>query len=222
MKRRLNNLTITGKSLLTEVDIKVEGLADIRSYLKRLPGNVFDAAKDTIGGSVLRVQKDVVFNSFASTGNTSGNRLVSRSRILRDSIKTSTKGDSFSNLSGSVFTNVKYAVSHELGTLNKPIKAKNKYVNVPGGPYLNIPLSPNKTASGVMRFSAKEVFLSQGGFLFKSKKGNWIVRNAAGQNMFVLRKETKFPARLGMQKAAENEIPTLLGNLDKLMGEAIL
>ena len=193
---------------------EVRGLDELRQQVKDLPFWAFTLTQKSLKETSLAVQKDVVLNSFNNSGGAlPSNKLTSRSNVLRDSILTSNKGDRLNNLSSDVFSNVIYAPLQEFGGT---VKAKNKYLNVPGGPYLNIPLSPNKTAAGVMRFSAKDVFLSQGGFIFKSSKGNWIVRNKEGQNMFVLKKQVTVPARLGMNKAAENEIPTLLGKLNDI------
>lgn len=69
-----------------------------------------------------------------------------------------------------------YAAVQELGS-NGPIRAKNAYRNVPGGPYLNIPLDAALTPAGVTRFSAREAesVYPGGTVIAKSKKGNWIL-----------------------------------------------
>jgi hypothetical protein len=91
-------------------------------------------------------------------------------------------------------------------------------LGVPGGPYLNIPTSANKTASGVTRLQAREVF-NRGGYITQTKGGVWGVF-LLGQMMFSLKKQVKIPARLGMIDAAEDEVPTLLNKLRNVLCES--
>jgi len=132
---------------------------------------------------------------------------------LAKSIKPKTTGTSIESLHSEVFTDSIYARIHESGGT---INAKNKYINVPGGPFLNIPLSANKTPAGVMRENARSVFAS-GGYIFKSKKGNWIVMSGNDVPMFVLKKQVTIPARLEFVKTATDEVPTLISNLNKVL-----
>jgi hypothetical protein len=133
---------------------------------------------------------------------------------LRRSIRTSIQGETLKTLSGAVFSEkVKYAKIQEKGGT---IRAKKAYTGVPGGPYLNIPLSANKTGAGVQRRSAKSVFQS-GGFLIRSKRGKFLVMSSTGVPMFVLTKKVKIKPRLGMEAAAEDEIPVLLARLNQSM-----
>ncbi len=188
--------------------VKTIGLQELKSFLRDVPERLFDVTKTQLGKSSLSVQKAVQDNFTLSSSGSVGGRLHSRTGALRRSILTSNKGNTLGTLSSSIFSKKIYAPIQEIGGT---ISAIDKYVRVPGGPYLNIPLSANKTASGVTRLSASEVFGS-GGSLFKSKKGNWIV-SLGGKPMFVLKKSVEIPARLGMQKAAEDEVPTLLSSL---------
>ena len=135
-------------------------------------------------------------------------------------MRTSVTGTKLSSLRASIYSAanvggipVAYAPIHEYGGT---IKAIDKYTGVPGGPYLNIPTGSNKTAAGVMKMSAKMVF-DDGGYIQKSKAGNWGVF-LGSQMMFVLKKQVKIPARLGMADAAESQIPTILSSLQELIG----
>lgn len=184
--------------------VEIVGLDDVRDLIKGIPKNSFEAAEKSIGKSVLAVHTEV---SSYSGG------LNNRTGRLKRSLKTEFKGNDLNDLSGAVFTKTKYAPIHEKGGT---ITAKNAYINVPGGPYLNIPLAANKTPAGVMRRNAGEVF-NAGGFMFKSKSGKYFVANSSGTPMFVLVRSVDIPARLGMEKAADDEIPTLLGELNALL-----
>lgn len=188
---------------------EVTGLTELSSYLRTLSPDTFDIAKVEVGASVLRVQNTITGN-FISGGGFGGDKLHARTGLLRRSMKTTLEGTNFSDLKGSVHTDVVYAPIQETGGT---ISAKRAYATLPGGPYLNIPLAANLTAAGVMRQNARDVFAA-GGFIIKSKVGNYIVMSGVGQPMFVLKRSVKIPARLGMENAMNDEIPTLLGNLD--------
>ena len=189
-------------------NVEVIGLDEVNQMLNRIPFWEFEAAKKAIAKATLEVQTRVKSN-FNSGG------LNSRTGRLRRSIQTSMTGSAMSTISGRVYSDMVYAPIQEKGGT---IKAKDKYLRVPGGPYLNIPLSSNKTAAGVMRMGAREVFAG-GGFIIKSKKGNYLVMSGAGQPMFVLKKQVTIPARLGMMKASEDSIPTLLSELSRVLFE---
>jgi len=110
---------------------------------------------------------------------------------------------------------VVYAPIHEYGGV---IKAARAYRKVPGGPYLNIPASANKTKAGVMRYTAKDVF-QMGGYIRRIGR-RWGVM-LGKQLMFTLHKEVTIPARLGFRDAVDAEIPTLLSELNRLSGNRI-
>ena len=183
-------------------DVTVVGTEEVAELLRALPGNTFDAAKAAISKAVL--------NTHATVSSYSGG-LKNRSGVLRRSLKTDVYGTKLSNVGGDVYTDVVYAPIQEKGGT---IRAKNAYHGVPGGPYLNLPLPANKTAAGVMRQDARSVFAA-GGYIIKSRIGNYIVMSGTSQPMFVLKKQVTIPARLGMEKAAEDEIPTLLAVLNE-------
>ena len=186
-------------------EVEVKGARELVGYLKELPDGLYDGAKLAYQDSIRRVHRDV-------SGNIKTGPLHSRTGLLGKSLRTSTTGTKIGDLRSSAFSDMIYAPIHEYGGT---IKAKNAYKNVPGGPYLNIPLSANLTAAGVMRQGAREVF-NAGGKLFRSRRGNWLI-SLNGQLMFVLKKSVTIPARLGMSDAAEDEIPTLLGNISRRM-----
>lgn len=180
--------------------VTVVGLDEVSNLLKELPGHSFEVTKTAISKAAL--------NTHATVSSYSGG-LHNRSGLLRRSLKTDVKGTTLNDLSGDVYTDVKYAPIHEKGGT---VKAIDKYLRVPGGPYLNIPLAANKTAAGVMRMNARQVF-NGGGYIVRSRIGNYLVMSGTGQPMFVLKKQVTIPARLGMEKAADDEIPTLLSTL---------
>lgn len=189
------------------INSKVIGLVELREYLRTLPEDSAGLVKKQLGKSVLNVQKKVT-GDFITGGGIGGDKLHSRTGLLRRSIKTSLTGSKLADLKGATFTDVIYAPIQEEGGV---ITAKNAYKRVPGGPYLNIPLSANLTAAGVMRKDAKTVF-NEGGSLFQSSTGKWFV-TLNGQLMFVLKKSVTIPARLHLVDTAEDEIPTLLSNI---------
>lgn len=194
------------------VDVLVRGLDEVNALLRDMPDTLFGAAKTAMGGAVINTQRRILDN-FSSGAGHGGSQLRSRTGSLKRSLKTKVSGTGFDSLRGSVHTDSIYATMHEKGGT---IRAKDKYMRVPGGPYLNIPTSSNKTAAGVMRYSARDVF-NAGGYMFKSRRNNWIVANQAGVPMFVLKNSVTMPARLGMIRSAEDEMPTLLSNLSNLM-----
>jgi len=193
---------------MTEITTTVVGNEEVLNLLKELPEELFLSARKTIAIST--------FSVHAKVSSYSGG-LKNRSGRLRRSLIPVVKGDRIQTLAGSVSTNVIYAPIQEKGGV---VRAKNKYVGVPGGPYLNIPLSANKTAAGVLRQNARSVF-SAGGYIIKSKKGNYIVMSGENIPMFVLVKQVTIKPRLNMIKSAEDEVPTLLSNLNSILFEGL-
>jgi len=195
------------------LNVEVKNLAEVKKYLKQLPERTFKDAKKVFAKAVFSADKKIKDN--ATT------KLKVRTGALRRSIVSVVSGSDLSTLQASVGSASKvggvelvYAPLHEFGDT---IRAKKAYKRVPGGPYLNIPTSANKTSAGVTRLQAREVF-NQGGRVGKTKKGNYgVLLN--GQMMFILKKQVVIPARIGMIKAAEDEIPTILSGLVNLIGE---
>lgn len=201
---------------VTDVHVEIIGDEELIKFIQDLPPNLFIGAKKAISAATLRTQTAIRNNFNSGASSLSSNKLSSRTGNLSRSIRVETRGDNLNNLGGSTYTDSVYAKIQELGG---KVVAKDKYLGVPGGPYLNIPLPPNLTAAGVMRKSAREVF-NDGGFIFKSKAGKWIVAsNDANSNvipMFILVKSVTLRPRLGMLKAAEDQLNGLLSDLNDL------
>ena len=193
---------------MAEAGIQVTGLKEVRQFLDDLPEELFEKTRDIL--------KTRSFSAhYKITMNLSSGSMRSRTGLLRKSIRPLVAGTTLADLRAGVFAGrfyqgheVAYAPIHEYGGT---VVAKNAYKNVPGGPYLNIPTSANKTAAGVTRLSAREVF-SQGGYMVKFKSQKWGVF-LNGQLMYTLHKQVKIPARLGMHKSMIDEIPTLLSQI---------
>jgi len=195
------------------VRVEIADLDRVTDGIRRIPSRLFDQAKKIMGAGTIRAQKAV-------KGRLDGAPLHRRSGRLARSIRTSVSGGSLADLRASVYSGggastgsaggpVVYAPIHEYGGT---ITAKNAYKGVPGGPYLNIPTQYNKTPAGVMRLNAREVFAA-GGFI----RGKTVF--SGGENplpMFSLVKSVEIPARLGMGKAADAEVPTILSDLAEM------
>lgn len=188
-------------------NVTIDGLDEINTLLSKLPDVAFDQTRAIIGKSVLAIHNQTE----ARIGN--GTPLYSRSGYLKRSLKTQLSGTSLATLSGSVYSDAIYAAIQEQGGT---VEAKRAYMGLAGGPYLNIPADANKTPSGVMRFSARDVFAA-GGYIVKltSLKARYAVF-LDDRPMFWLVKSVTIPARLGMVTEAEAEIPTMLGRLQTM------
>jgi len=195
------------------LQLKVD-LGGVPEYFERLPESTYKQAREVFAKSVLAADRKVKRNAT--------DLIKVRTGRLRRSIRHSVSGMDLATLRASVFSGhdgggktVIYAPIHEFGGT---VKAKNAYLRVPGGPYLNVPIGENLTAAGVMRLSAQMVF-AQGGYIWRAKKGKrWLVM-LGGEPMFVLIKQTKIKAQLGMRKAADDEVDVILAGLKKVLGE---
>jgi len=189
------------------LSVTVTNLKEVQDYIETMPEESFPAAKEEFRKTVLRIA-NVVKQMKKFKRQPTG--------YLKKSIHQGARGKDFDSLGASVWSatgyqgrEVVYAPIHEFGGV---IKAKNAYKNMPGGPFLNIPLEANRTPAGAMRFSAKTVFKEMGGYI----RGHAVfVEDTA---MFALVKSVKLKPRLGMRDAAEDEIPTLLSNLADVIG----
>jgi len=191
--------------MAVQVQINDHGVG---AYLSAMPESITAAAKRAIARATANTHTKV----------TTGHSLHRRTGELMRSIHMNVKGNSLSTISGSVHSKgVRYAAIQETGGT---ITAKRAYRGVPGGPYLNIPLSGNQTGAGVMRQTARQVF-QNGGNIVRSARGNYIVLSNIGTPMFVLKKQVTIPARLGMVAAADDEVPLLMSRLRDLMQGAI-
>lgn len=198
------------------INATVVGLPEVKEYLNRLPANVYEQAKEAMRTGVFEVHRRV--SDRVRDG--SGGSLHSRTGQLRRSLQARVSGTTLDTLGGEVYSDgtvASYAPTHEWGAT---IKAKDKYVRVPGGPYLNIPLTANKTPAGVMRQDARTVF-QQGGYIIKSRANKYLVMSSTGLPMFVLVKEVTIPPRLQMVKMAEDYVPTLLSDMAAATGRGI-
>ena len=189
--------------------IEVVNLKEVQNYLDRFSDETFEDAKEVFKEAVLDAANTVKGNF--------GTKLQTRSGSLRRSIQQQVSGTDLESLSASIFgarfaggQELVYTLTQEFGAT---ITAKNKYMGVPGGPYLNIPLSANKTPAGVTRFGAREVFAA-GGYI-----AGRAVFSKAGTAMFALVKQVRVPASLGMREAADDEIPTILSKLKRVIGD---
>ena len=194
------------------MDVTVTNLREVLTELNRVPMMWFDGAKTAFQKATLAASNQTKDNATSI--------LNVRSGRLRQSIGQEVKGTAISNIKASVFSGpaggqpVKYAAIHEFGSqelLGGPIRAIDKYLGVPGGPYLNIPARDNKTPAGVTRMQAREVF-NNGGYIDRMRSGKYGVF-MDGKLMFVLVKSVTIPARLGMRDAVDAQIPTLLSDL---------
>lgn len=201
--------------------VKITGADELQRFLQQLPDGMFSATKTAFSRAVINAQNKITSRI------QNGSPLYRRTGNLARSIQFAVEGTELKDLTASVFSAstvggvpVVYAPIQELGGA---VKAKNKYVRVPGGPYLNIPTAENKTASGVQRLSAREVFAT-GGKIIKSKAGKYVVLGKTQSGfapMFVLAKSVIIPPRLGMVAAANEQVSTLIDDLDTLLQAAL-
>ena len=192
--------------------VEITGLEEVKTFLSDMPEETFQGAKKVFQKAVIGAANKV--KRF--------DNLKTRTGALKRSIQQQVSGTTLKDLYASIFSaqgsgsdEVKYAPIQEFGGT---VKAIDKYLKVPGGPYLNIPIADNKTPAGVMRESAREVFQSGEGHIRKAKSGKWLVFKG-DKLMFVLVKQVTLSPRLGMFDAAEAEIPTLLSGLREMIGE---
>jgi phage gpG-like protein len=184
-------------------EVTVRNLREVRNYLEGLPVDSVASVKTEISRTLLEVDRDIKTN-------TSLNR---RTGGLFQSIKTEVSGSSLSDLKASIYTDSVYAPIHEYGGT---VRAIDKYRRVPGGPYLNIPTDSNKTAAGVTRMQAREVF-AMGGNVVKFRSGKYGVM-LGSQIMFTLQKSSRIQPRLKMIDTAEDSVPTLLSRIAGAIG----
>ena len=182
---------------MSDSGVRAVNLREVINFISGLPDNMAGVAKEELGVALTSADESI-------KNDTTLNR---RTGNLMKSISFRVSGNTISTLDARIGTDSIYAPVHEFGAT---IRAKNKYMGVPGGPYLNIPATANKTAAGVTRKQAREVF-NLGGYI--AGKGVYL----GGQLMFSLVKSVTIPARLNMIDKTENEIPTLLSRISKRM-----
>lgn len=185
------------------IEVQLAGVEELNTLVREMPAHAYTGARQVFADAVFRTHRKILQYDGG---------LMNRTGALRRSMKTRVMGSNLNTLKGFVWTTSLYAPLQEKGGT---IVAKNAYRNVPGGPYLNIPLNDNRTARGVMRESARDVFAG-GGTIFKSRSGKWFVKSGTDKLMFILVKQVDVPARLGMIDAAEDEIPTMISELNNI------
>lgn len=192
---------------MIETSIQAEGLDDVFKLLENLPETLATNAKKIFNRTALRAHASVSRN----IGN--GTPLYNRTGNLKRSLKPYVEGNKLADIKSGVYTDVIYAPIQEAGGT---IRAKNAYLGLSGAPYLNIPSDYNKTPAGVQRLSARDVF-NRGGYIvpINGAKARYAVM-LDGRPMFWLVNEVTIPARLGMRKAADEEVPTLLSELQSM------
>lgn len=195
-------------SIGTQLRVDVINLAEVQQYLDELPEDTFNKSKN--------IFTDAVFVAHGTVAKNLTTKLKIRTGTLARSVRTEVEGTKLKNLRASLYgardlggKQLVYTLTQEFGAT---IKAKRAYKGVPGGPYLNIPIGSNLTPAGVQRLGAREVF-NQGGYIV----GRTVMLK--GEVMFALVKQVKIPPRLGMRDAVDEQIPTVLSSLQKLLGE---
>jgi len=195
------------------IQAEIKNLREIDEYLDTLPEETLGDVKRVFGKYILKAHAIVQRNTKW--------RLTKRTGALSRSIQTQVSGTSLKDVNASIFSKFKvggaeviYAPIHEYGGT---INAINKYVRVPGGPYLNIPTASNKTPAGVMILSAREVFMATG-YVRRTSTGKYgvFIMNTM---MFVLVKRVHIPPRLGMRTAVDRQISPMLRELVDTIGE---
>ena len=183
--------------------VEIRGLDELLTYTQNLPAEMYNKAKGEYTSSAFALHRTM-------TQRVSGSALKRRTGQLARSFKVKVTGTNLKTLGASIATTSPYAPIHETGGI---IRAKNAYGSLEGGPFLNIPSTLNKTAAGVTRQTAREVF-NAGAYILKisAPKAKYVVL-LGGKPMFWLVKEVEIKARLGMQIEADKSFNTLLSSL---------
>lgn len=194
---------------MSTITTRVEGSERVIKKLRRIPDAMFASAKAAIAKATFEAHSEV-------TKNASGTKLNRRTGALARSFQTRVSGNKIPTIRGEVYTDSIYAPIQEYGGT---IRAKSKYLRLPGGPYLNIPTTFNQTPAGSQRLSARNVF-DRKGHIVKSKTGKYVVM-MNGMPMFWLVKKVSIPERLGMRTAQRRQIRPLLDTLQQLFEQEI-
>lgn len=185
------------------ITVDTKGVQEVIALLGTLPNWAFTGAKRALSNYVLSVDRTI-------KQRLTGLDLNVRSGALRRSFNFEVHGTALRNLGASNFTDSKYAPIHQYGGV---IRAKNAYLGLAGGPYLNIPSSDNQTPSGVTRMTAGQVF-AQGGHIVKinAPRARYMVM-LQGKPMYWLVKSVTIKKRMQFEETAEEGIPTLLSDM---------
>jgi phage gpG-like protein len=186
--------------------VTITGLNELKEFFQTAPDEIFEDAKFVYVKSLINIQRRI-------QSNLSGSPMKSRSGALRDSIKYEITGNTLKTLIGSVYSRSPYARIHERGG---KISARNKYMWLRSGPYMNIPTDNNRGANGKARITSSQLFASKG--RVQGGAQGWGLY-LGGTKMFHLARSVRIKPKLGAAKAAEAEVPTLLANLKQLLLE---
>lgn len=147
-------------------------------------------------------------------GGTGHNSLSARSGALIDSIQrsVSVSGDKVDRLVGQIGADLDYAAIHEAGGV---IRAR-------GGGYLTVPLPAALDSSGLpKRRSARDW---DNTFVKRSRKGNLLIfqrRGGRAVPLYVLKREVRIPARLGMRDELLQQSPGFAKDVRDAIQDAI-
>lgn len=196
--------------------IQIKGGDEVITLLSKMPDHLLDVAREVLRDSMFAMQKKVK-GDFGKNG-----KLQVRTGDLARSIQFTTSGQSLGSFKASFFTRSIYAPIQEVGG---KIKAIDKFTFLDGTPYLAIPSDINKTAAGVTRLSPTDAFSIRGQTriikLRAGGKARYMILDRDMGPIFWLVNEVEIPPRLGMQKAADDEIPTIMSRFNELLLEGL-
>ncbi len=143
-------------------------------------------------------------------GGTGVKSLSSRSGKAIASIPASVRvsGTTINTIQGQI-GGVSYLRTHEFGAT---IKAKNAFKNLPGGPYMTIPLPASLSADGTPK-KPEGLRGWDKWFVVKSKMGNWVILRREGRELvplYILKRQVHIPPRLNMRVALEAGLPVFV------------
>jgi len=173
---------------------------------KRLPAKLRDELRKHLQ---LISQQLAAKHSGAYPGGTSSNSLSSRSGNLVRSLKEGMRvsGTSIANITATI-TGTSYMFIHEYGGTLRPTRAQ----------YLTIPLPAALNPDGTPKYVSARQWNNT--FVGESKRGNLLVFQRRGRNivpLYVLKKEVKIAARLGMREAISSGLDAyMLSLVDEL------
>lgn len=159
----------------------------LQAALLKSEYDMYFAARRSLDASSLRLDRIMHKDQLRPPG------LHRRTGRLSQSFTREISGRDMKTLLMRYGTNVSYAAIHEFGGIVKPLHSR----------YLTIPLKANRTGAGVMRQSIRSFPVVK---FVRSKKGRRNLIAMAGPDaenlkpMFVLVREVKIKARLGLRR----------------------
>lgn len=191
-------------SLEFKISVDPKGLGEFKKSMGGLPIRLTKNVRSTL-------KKEGSFLSGA-VSRAAGTKLKVRTGTLRRGWHDVVLGTILGNLKLIIFTDVKYAPTHEYGATITPRKAK----------MLAIPLPAAQTGAGVSRYASP---LRQHGppmFMIKSRRGNLLLMSKESkQPLFVLKKKVRIPKRPYILPTIKKELPKVKKGLDKAVEDAI-